>query len=90
MRASTSKVPVLVLSAHPEEQYALRALKGGAAGYLTKESVPQELLPCGAEGLQRRLVHHADFSGTNLLLKLSRRVGPRMNRYRTANTRSCS
>jgi DNA-binding NarL/FixJ family response regulator len=34
---------VLVLSAHPEEQYALRALKGGAAGYLTKESVPQEL-----------------------------------------------
>jgi DNA-binding NarL/FixJ family response regulator len=43
MRASPCKVPVLVLSAHPEEQYALRALKGGAAGYLTKESVPQEL-----------------------------------------------
>jgi two-component system, NarL family, invasion response regulator UvrY len=34
---------VLVLSAHPEEQYALRALKSGAAGYLTKESVSQEL-----------------------------------------------
>jgi two-component system, NarL family, invasion response regulator UvrY len=44
IRASSScKVPVLVLSAHPEEQYALRALKSGAAGYLTKESVPQEL-----------------------------------------------
>jgi len=43
IRASTSKTPVLVLSAHPEEQYALRALKGGAAGYLTKESVSQEL-----------------------------------------------
>ena len=43
IRASSSKVPVLVLSAHPEEQYALRALKAGAAGYLTKESVPQEL-----------------------------------------------
>lgn len=43
IRASTCKVPVLVLSAHPEEQYALRALKSGAAGYLTKESVPQEL-----------------------------------------------
>jgi two-component system invasion response regulator UvrY len=43
IRASSSKVPVLVLSAHPEEQYALRALKAGAAGYLTKECVPQEL-----------------------------------------------
>ena len=43
IRASSCKVPVLVLSAHPEEQYALRALKAGAAGYLTKESVPQEL-----------------------------------------------
>jgi two-component system invasion response regulator UvrY len=43
IRASSSKVPVLVLSAHPEEQYALRALKAGAAGYLTKESVAQEL-----------------------------------------------
>jgi len=28
---------------HPEEQYARRALKSGAAGYLTKESVPEEL-----------------------------------------------
>lgn len=43
IRASSSKVPVLVLSAHPAEQYALRALKAGAAGYLTKECVPQEL-----------------------------------------------
>src|SRR6266704_5209959 len=37
------KVPVLFLSMHPEEQYAKRALKAGAAGYLTKESVPEEL-----------------------------------------------
>jgi DNA-binding NarL/FixJ family response regulator len=43
IRASASKVPVLVLSAHPEEQYAVRVLKAGAAGYLTKESAPQEL-----------------------------------------------
>jgi DNA-binding NarL/FixJ family response regulator len=43
IRASGSKVPVLVLSAHPEEQYAVRVLKAGAAGYLTKESAPQEL-----------------------------------------------
>jgi two-component system invasion response regulator UvrY len=37
------KLPVLLLSIHPEEQYARRALKSGAAGYLTKESVPEEL-----------------------------------------------
>jgi two-component system, NarL family, invasion response regulator UvrY len=37
------KLPVLLLSMHPEEQYARRALKSGAAGYLTKESVPEEL-----------------------------------------------
>ena len=43
VRASAVKVPVLVLSAHPEDQYAVRALKAGASGYLTKESAPQEL-----------------------------------------------
>ena len=43
IRASAFKVPGLVLSAHPEEQYAVRVLKAGAAGYLTKESAPQEL-----------------------------------------------
>jgi two-component system, NarL family, invasion response regulator UvrY len=37
------KLPILFLSMHPEEQYARRALKAGAAGYLTKESVPEEL-----------------------------------------------
>jgi two-component system invasion response regulator UvrY len=35
---------VLVLSMYPEKQYALRALKAGAAGYLTKESAPEELI----------------------------------------------
>jgi DNA-binding NarL/FixJ family response regulator len=37
-------LPVLVLSIHPEEQYALRALKAGASGYLTKESAPDDLI----------------------------------------------
>jgi DNA-binding NarL/FixJ family response regulator len=38
------RLPVLILSMHPESQYALRALRNGAAGYLTKESAPQELV----------------------------------------------
>ncbi len=33
-----------MLSIHPEEQYALRALRAGASGYLTKESAPDELV----------------------------------------------
>jgi DNA-binding NarL/FixJ family response regulator len=37
------KLPVLLLSMHPEKQFARRALKSGAAGYLTKESVPEEI-----------------------------------------------
>jgi len=38
------KLPVLILSMFPEEQYALRALKSGASGYLTKASIPNELV----------------------------------------------
>ncbi len=37
-------IPVLILSIHPEEQYAVRTLKAGAAGYLTKESASDELV----------------------------------------------
>lgn len=37
-------LPVLVLSIHPEEQFATRAFKAGASGYLTKESAPDELV----------------------------------------------
>jgi DNA-binding NarL/FixJ family response regulator len=38
------RVPVLVLSGYPEDQYALRVVRQGAAGYLTKESAPELLL----------------------------------------------
>ena len=43
VHAETPKVRILVLSMHQETQYAVRALKLGAAGYLTKESAPGEL-----------------------------------------------
>ncbi len=36
-------LPVLILSMHPEDQFAVRALKLGGAGYVTKDSVPKEL-----------------------------------------------
>lgn len=37
-------LPVLILSIYPEEDYAVRALKAGASGYLTKKSAPDELI----------------------------------------------
>ncbi|HDJ33605.1 MAG TPA: response regulator transcription factor [Bacteroidetes bacterium] len=39
-----SSVPILMLSMFPEEQYAIRALRSGASGYLTKDSAPDELV----------------------------------------------
>jgi two-component system invasion response regulator UvrY len=38
------KTPVLMLSMHPEDQYAIRALKAGASGFINKESATEELL----------------------------------------------
>jgi DNA-binding NarL/FixJ family response regulator len=44
LKGQKPKLPVLVLSIHPEEQYAVRVLKAGASGYLTKESAQDELI----------------------------------------------
>ncbi len=44
IKSQKPKLPVLILSMYSEEQYALRVLKAGAAGYLTKESAPDELI----------------------------------------------
>jgi DNA-binding NarL/FixJ family response regulator len=44
VKALRPKLPVLVLSMHPEDQYGKRVLKAGASGYMNKESAPEELL----------------------------------------------
>ncbi len=44
IRKDKPKIPVLVFSMHPEEQFAIRALRAGASGYLTKDSAPEELI----------------------------------------------
>ena len=44
LRSERPRLPVLILSIHSEEQYASRALRAGASGYLTKESAPDELI----------------------------------------------
>lgn len=44
LRLNHPQLPVLMLSMHPEEQYAVRSMKAGAAGYLSKQSAPTQLV----------------------------------------------
>jgi two-component system, NarL family, invasion response regulator UvrY len=66
LKASGSGAGVLVLSMHPEEQYAARALKAGADGYLQKESVPEEL-----ENAVRRIAQGGKYITPSLAERLA-------------------
>lgn len=44
IKAEWKKLPVLMLSMYSEDQYAMRAIRSGASGYMTKETAPDELL----------------------------------------------
>lgn len=44
LRSEKPNLPILMLSMYPEEQYAIRSLKAGSSGYLTRESAPAELV----------------------------------------------
>jgi two-component system invasion response regulator UvrY len=44
IKTDLPRLPILVLTIYPEEQYALRVLRAGASGYLTKESAPERLV----------------------------------------------
>ena len=44
MKSEFRKLPVLILSAHEEDQYAVRALRDGADGFLNKQSAPERLV----------------------------------------------
>ena len=77
------ELPVLILSVHPEEQYAVRVMKAGASGYLTKESAPDELVRAIrkiisggkyiSSSLAERLITDIDASGKPRHEKLSDR-----------------
>ena len=44
IKCTRPKLPVLILSSYPEEKFAVRALRAGAAGYVTKKAAPEELV----------------------------------------------
>lgn len=58
IRAEFPSVPVLILSMHDEEQYALPSLRAGAAGYIQKDSSPEDLI----EAMRRVGTGHKYFS----------------------------
>jgi DNA-binding NarL/FixJ family response regulator len=60
------RLPVLVLSMHPENQFAVRVLKRGASGYMTKESAPVELV-----GAVKKVMAGGRYVSTSLAEKLA-------------------
>ncbi len=66
IKKSKPKLPVLVLSMHPENQFAVRVLKRGAAGYMTKESAPEELV-----GAIKKVLAGGRYVSTSLAEKLA-------------------
>jgi DNA-binding NarL/FixJ family response regulator len=64
LRRERPKLPILVLSAHPEDQLALRLLKAGAAGYLTKDKAPEVLLSA-----IRKILHGGKYVSESLAEK---------------------
>ncbi|CAB3626541.1 Response regulator uvrY [Achromobacter spanius] len=86
IKADFPKVPILVLTMHGEQQYAVQAIKAGAAGYLTKDSAADELVQAvrkvaaGGRYLSRSLAEsivferHGDISGLPHLLLSDREL----------------
>lgn len=70
------KLPVLILSVYPEEQYGIRALKAGAAGYLSKNAAPKELI----NAIQRTLMGRVFVSPT-LAEKLATNLTQESDKY---------
>ena len=54
LKLQNAKLPVLMLSMHPEDRFAVRALKAGASGYITKESAAEELIKAIRKVVQGR------------------------------------
>jgi DNA-binding NarL/FixJ family response regulator len=70
LKKQRPKLAVLMLSMYPEEQYAIRALRSGASGYLTKESAPDELIAA-----IRKVSAGGKYISSSLAEKLAHKLG---------------
>jgi DNA-binding NarL/FixJ family response regulator len=71
LRIVKPAIPVLILSMYPEDQYAVRAIKAGASGYLSKESAPEELI-----GAIKKVARGGKYVSAGLAEKLVGNLGP--------------
>ena len=71
LHAESPRLPVLVLSMHGEDQYAIRVLRAGAAGYLTKDSAPAKLVQA-----IRKVVRGGKYVSPTLAERLVYDLGP--------------
>jgi two-component system invasion response regulator UvrY len=71
LKSKKPNLKVLIFSMHPEEQYAVRALRAGASGYLTKDSMPDELMVA-----IRRVVLGHKYVSSSLAEKLAFELEP--------------
>jgi DNA-binding NarL/FixJ family response regulator len=90
LRRERPKLPILILSAHPEDQLAVRLLAAGAAGYLTKDKAPTVLLTA-----LRKIVQGGRYVGEATAEKLAFRLAsettmPVHEACQTVNIRSCA
>lgn len=75
LKQERPSLPVLVHTMHPEDQFAVRALRAGAAGYLTKDSPPAELVKA-----LRKIVAGGKYVGQSLAEKLAVNVDANSDR----------
>ena len=69
VKAEKPELPVLILSMHPEDQYAVRVLRAGAAGYITKGSAPDHLV-----GAVRKVARGGKYISARVAEDLATRV----------------
>lgn len=70
LKAIRPALPVLILSMHPEDQYAMRVLKAGAAGYMNKDSASEELV-----NAVRKVVGGGKYVSPSMAEKLAAVIG---------------
>ena len=70
VRHALPSLPVLILSMHSEDQYAIRMLKSGASGYLTKDCAPDQLVPA-IQKIARGGKYVSDMLAEQLLFNLT-------------------
>jgi DNA-binding NarL/FixJ family response regulator len=90
LKTEKPRIPVMILSIYPEEQYAIRALRAGASGYMTKASAPHELIAA-----IRKICQGGKYISSSLAEKLTDYLDTDASKQphellSDRNTRSCS